>query len=231
LTEFSELEYSVYGQNFEGETGYDAPGVGFLDRHWKVALATVWGKIYKIAFYFESESTKTVTDVSADVWQYCQQRLGKPSEQREALYIWDTADGNVVLQFAKAGGTYTIHLFETSRAVRTFAPKSGSRPAEWRTVPADPKYWHPINKGFTQTNSKFMCSDCGAQFPLPACSGCGSETSQLGTSMGLPGVFCERCGSGCTSWTCPSCQQIHKTMLVFYFDAGAISVRKKRFWE
>jgi hypothetical protein len=34
--------------------------------------------VYKIALYFESESKNTVIDVSTDVMQYCQQRLGKP---------------------------------------------------------------------------------------------------------------------------------------------------------
>jgi hypothetical protein len=76
--------------------------------------------------------------------------------------------------------------------------------AEWRTVPAESGYWHPINRGFTQSNAKFMCSECGVQIPLPVCPDCGCDGSQLGTSMGLPGVFCEQCGSGGISWKCPS---------------------------
>jgi len=30
--------------------------------------------------------------------------------------------------------------------------------AEWRVVPAEPMYWHPINKGFNSKSAKFMCS-------------------------------------------------------------------------
>lgn len=231
LTEFSQAEYAIYGRSFEGEKNYNAPLLDFLKRRWKVALGTVGGKVYKIALYFESESKSTVIDVSTDVMQFCQERLGKPSEQQETVSIWDTPDGNVVLQFGKAMSTFQINLFETSRSVRTLPPTSDSHTAEWRTVPIETGYWHPINRGFTQRNAKFMCSECGTQIPLPVCSDCGCERSQLGKSMGLPGVFCEQCGTGGISWTCPHCSTAHKAMLVFYYDGVAIKVRKKRFWE
>jgi hypothetical protein len=78
--------------------------------------------VYKIALYFESESKNTVIDVSTDVMQYCQQRLGKPSEQQETVFVWDGSDGNVVVQFGKSGNTYLISLFQTSRNVRIFKP-------------------------------------------------------------------------------------------------------------
>lgn len=104
--------------------------------------------------------------------------------------------------------------------------------AEWRVVPSESKYWHPVNKGFNSHNAKYMCSECGAQFPLPRCVDCGAENSQLGkSSIGLPGVFCENCGMGEFTWTCPSCKKTHKTMVVFYYDAYAIQVRKKGFWD
>jgi hypothetical protein len=123
LTEFTETEYGVFGRQFDGEKNYNAPGIDFVKRRWKAALGTVRGTVYKIALYFESESKNTVIDVSTDVMQYCQQHLGKPSEQKETIFMWDTPDGNVVLQFGKVGSTYIINLFETSRNIRSFAPK------------------------------------------------------------------------------------------------------------
>ena len=123
LTEFSETEYSIYGRHFDGEKNFHAPGVDLINRHWNVDLGTVRGKVYKIALYFESESKNTIIDVSTDLLQYCQQKLGKPSDQQEMVYTWDTPDGNVIMKFGKAGTTYMINLFETSRNVRTFAPK------------------------------------------------------------------------------------------------------------
>jgi len=103
--------------------------------------------------------------------------------------------------------------------------------AEWRLVPIDRKYWHPVNKGFDRGNAKFMCLECGTQYPLETCPDCGCERSQLGTMMGLQGVFCESCGMGGYSWICPNCNTAHKTMLVFFYDAMLITPRKRRFWE
>jgi hypothetical protein len=123
LTEFSETEYSIFGRNFVGEKNFHAPGVQLLNRYWKVDLGTVNGKIYKIVFYFESENKSTVIDVSTELMQYCQQRLGKPTEQQQAIFTWVTADGNVIMQLDKVGTAYMITLFETSRAVRSFLLK------------------------------------------------------------------------------------------------------------
>lgn len=123
LAEFSDAEYLIYGRNFDGEKNFHAPGIDLVNRHWKLALGTVWGKVYKIALDFESESKNTVIDVSTDLMKYCQQKLGKPSEQQETVYVWDAPDGNVVMQFGKAGTTYMINLVETSRSVRGFAPR------------------------------------------------------------------------------------------------------------
>lgn len=123
LTEFSPAEYTIVGRTFEGERNYNAPGVDFVKRRWKVALGTVGGKVYKVVFYFESESKQTAIDASTDVMEYCQQRLGKPTEQREALFIWDTADGNVMLNLAGALHIYQINLIETSSSARTFTLK------------------------------------------------------------------------------------------------------------
>lgn len=109
--------------------------------------------------------------------------------------------------------------------------RPSARLADWRVVPPERKYWHPINKGFNFSNAKFVCPECGPDYPLRRCVDCGGENSQLGTSMSLPGVFCERCGNGSISWTCTQCQTAFKTMLVFHYDINSVQVRKKKFWE
>jgi hypothetical protein len=125
LTEFSETDYLIYGRNFDGEVNYHAPDVMIFNRQWKVDIGTVKGRVYKIAFYFESESRDTVIDVSADMVRYIQQKLGKPSEQNDTdfIWIWDTPDGNVLMQFGRVETTYMINLFETSRIVKSFLPR------------------------------------------------------------------------------------------------------------
>jgi hypothetical protein len=121
LAEFSRMEYEIYGRPFEGEKDYNGPEVDFAGRRWKVALGTVNGKVYKIALFFDSDDGKAATNAFTDMMQYCLQRLGKASEHRDDLFFWDTSDGNVVLQgVGKTMGTYSVNLFETSRAVRGF---------------------------------------------------------------------------------------------------------------
>jgi hypothetical protein len=105
LTKFSQAEYAAFVRRFEGEANYHAPAVDFVNRRWKVDIGTVGGKVYKIALYFESDSKDTVIDISTDVGQLCQQRLGPPSKPQETVFVWDTPDGNVVMQFGKVGST------------------------------------------------------------------------------------------------------------------------------
>lgn len=132
LVEFTATEYAIYGRHFDGERNYNAPKIGFVKRQWEVALGTVWDKVYKIALFFESESSATVNDVSTDVMQFCLQHLGSPSEEREDLIVWDASDGNVLLQFSKVADTYVINLFETSNAVRTFTREAPMTKASGR---------------------------------------------------------------------------------------------------
>jgi hypothetical protein len=122
LTEFSDTEYAIFGRHFDSEINFHAPEIKFINRQWKVDLGTVRGMVYKIALYFESDNKDTVTNVSADLMLYCQQLLGKPSQQNDLIYIWDTSDGNVVMQLGKVESTYMINLFETSRSVKSFKP-------------------------------------------------------------------------------------------------------------
>jgi hypothetical protein len=123
LTEFSAFEYTVMGRQFEGETNYNAPPVNFLNREWKLQLGTVNGKIYKIAPFLECENRKEADLATNDTLSYCKQKMGKPSEEKSGLVVWDTADGNVVLQPLDKAGLLGVALFLTSNAVRNFKRK------------------------------------------------------------------------------------------------------------
>ncbi len=98
---------------------------------------------------------------------------------------------------------------------------------EWRTVPAELKYWHLLNHGFNASNAKLMCSDCAVSTLLPPCPDCGHESGQLGTAMAFPGVFCEQCQQGFLAWKCRDCGASHKTRLLFYYDALSVKIGKK----
>jgi hypothetical protein len=83
-------------------------------------LSTVHGQICKIAVT-NSPSTKHKANLIAmEALQYCKERLGSPSEESAGRLIWDTKDGNVVLQNAELMGNFQIAIFLTSAAVRQF---------------------------------------------------------------------------------------------------------------
>jgi hypothetical protein len=130
LTEFSSSEYAAFENTFKGENKYNAPEIEFVKQRWQVTLGTVHGKIYKTAFFFNSDREFIFNETSSDVLKFCQQHFGKAPEQQEdeaaTVYIWDAADGNVIMQCGRLGSLYTIGLFQTSKNVNTFSPKGSS---------------------------------------------------------------------------------------------------------
>ena len=120
LVEFSATEYTSMGRQFKGEANYNAPSVTFLGRPWKLMLGTVHSKIYKIAPYLELKNKQDANPIAIEALRYCKEHLGKPSSPEIGLFIWDTTDGNVVLQTAEAADGVAINLFITSKEMRTF---------------------------------------------------------------------------------------------------------------
>jgi hypothetical protein len=111
----------VLPRQFESEVCYNVAPVWFLEHLWdSVALATVNGKIYKIApcavTYDLMEAEAIVKDV---VLFWALKQLPQPSIKSNSL-VWDAADGNVVFNQFKIGDECQIHLFLTSRAIRQF---------------------------------------------------------------------------------------------------------------
>jgi hypothetical protein len=120
LHEFSFDEYSTMGRTFEDGKNFNAPPEMFLDRHWKVMLGTVGGKVYKIAAYLEFHSKTEANPVAMQALNYCTEQLGKPTEEQTGLFVWDTTNGNVILQTGETAEGLAINLFETSSSVRQF---------------------------------------------------------------------------------------------------------------
>jgi hypothetical protein len=83
-------------------------------------LGTVDGQIYKIAPYLEFNDKREANPIALIALEYCKQEFGKPSSKRPSLFIWDTTDGNVILQTAETAEGLGINLFLTSNAVRNF---------------------------------------------------------------------------------------------------------------
>jgi hypothetical protein len=122
LVELSESEYTFFPKKFKGDKKYYAPSVKFLNFEWKLMLGTVDSKIYKIAPFIETDDKQYANSVSMAVLQYCRGLYGEPDKQETGLFIWDTADGNIVLQTVQVLDGFVINLFETSNQLRNFWP-------------------------------------------------------------------------------------------------------------
>ena len=118
LIEFSPDEYETMGRYFESEKNYNAPLVNFLGRTWHLKIGTAHGKIHKIAPYLVLTNKDEANSVALETLQFCNERLGKPADQRTGLFVWDTSDGNVILQTGETAEGNVIGVFLTSRSVQ-----------------------------------------------------------------------------------------------------------------
>jgi hypothetical protein len=126
LVEFSPAEYAAMGRQFEGEKIYNAPPTSFLGRSWNVNLQSVNGRICKIAPYLVLPNKERANPIAMDALQYCREQLGQPVEQKTGLFIWDTTNGNVILQTGETADGLVVSLFLTSHSIRNFARLRGA---------------------------------------------------------------------------------------------------------
>ena len=118
--EFSPGEYEVMGRQFVGENIYHAPDVEFVGKPWNLTLGIVQGRLYKIAPFLELGDKTEANEVAFRALTFCTERLGKPAEQRTGFFVWDTTDGNVILQTAECKDGFAVNLFLTARCASEF---------------------------------------------------------------------------------------------------------------
>jgi hypothetical protein len=120
LVEFTPTEYATMGRQFEGEKNYNAPPVSFLGHSWNVMLQSVNGQICKIAPHLVVPNKAQANPIAMSALQFCTAQFGPPIEQKTGLFLWHTADGNVVLQTGETADGLVVSLFLTSRSIRHF---------------------------------------------------------------------------------------------------------------
>lgn len=86
-------------------------------------LQTVNGSISKIATHILLSNKQDANQVAMETLHYCKELLGNPTEQQTGFFIWDTTDGNVILQTGELRDGFAIAFSLTSRSVRNFAKK------------------------------------------------------------------------------------------------------------
>jgi hypothetical protein len=110
--------------DFEGEeTAHCRPAI-FMDRLWDVVLATVNGRIYKIALQHKDLTPTEATEMARRIIEFCSEHQRQQPKRNGRFFIWDAADGNIVLHADISSSGATVNLFLTSSAVRTFAVRN-----------------------------------------------------------------------------------------------------------
>jgi len=120
LKEISSDEYDIFQKKFEREKIYKAPSINFLALTWDIMLGVVEGRIYKISSGYTTKDKNQANEAAMKALTYCKSKLGEPSEQQTGLFIWNTKDGNVILQTAATSEGFAVFLFSTSRRVKEF---------------------------------------------------------------------------------------------------------------
>lgn len=86
-------------------------------------------------------------------------------------------------------------------------------------------HWNPANHFFSKSNAKMVCTKCHREFPFEMkCEVCGASDFELGTALGMPGIFCRKCREGQLHWDCPNCGHREAFARGFFYDRSALKL-------
>lgn len=126
LKEFSDEEYFI-AENFgmkrilEDEKMFNGINVEFASIPWETTtIGSTEGKIYKICLQLNSTSKKSAKEVLNTVLKFINKEIGRYSEHPflSDKYIWDTAEGNILLHRMSKFNIHSVNIFFTSNIIR-----------------------------------------------------------------------------------------------------------------
>jgi hypothetical protein len=103
LKELTKNEYALFGRESLQEVIYHADPTEFLGHTWEMKIGAIEGKIYQLAAshtFDANNAEKEMAKFIRGVYEHCEGLLGTPTEETQGWYIWDTATGKVIFQFA-----------------------------------------------------------------------------------------------------------------------------------
>ena len=118
LTELTDQEYQYFPRQLRGEAIYHAAPTNFLGHRWDMMIGIVDGEPYKLGASLELEDQRQAVELIQLAFKACEVQLGTPTEEKQGLFVWDTADGNVILQTASIMGTVAVNIYVTSSSIR-----------------------------------------------------------------------------------------------------------------
>ncbi len=126
LKEFSEEQYFM-AENFgmmrilEDEKMFNGISLEFASIAWETTtIASTKGKIYKICLQLNSTSKKSAKEVLNTVVKFINKEIGRYNEHPflSDKYIWDTAEGNIILYSISKFNIHSVNIFFTSNIIR-----------------------------------------------------------------------------------------------------------------
>ena len=120
MVELSTEEYKIFPKTFQDEKIYKTPNVLFLGFSWDMMIGAVGKKIYKMNPGIVTKNEKLANEVSIKTLEYCKSKLGDPVDEKIGRVIWDTEDGNVILQTGETEEGFAIFLFIASREAKNY---------------------------------------------------------------------------------------------------------------
>ena len=126
LREFSEEEYFMaenYGmkRTLEDEKMFNGPVIEFASIPWETStIGSTKGKIYKICLQLNSTNKRSAKQILNKVVTYINREIGRYNEHRilSNRYIWDTAEGNIILYRMSKLNIHSVNIFFTSNIIR-----------------------------------------------------------------------------------------------------------------
>ena len=105
---------------FKGERIYNAPPANFAGTNWKIVLGAVDNRVYKVSALVVLDNRERRDTMWRNLNDLLRTSLGSPASAEANIVLWDTEDGNVVMNRADADGAYAVVLTLTSSAASSF---------------------------------------------------------------------------------------------------------------
>ncbi len=126
LEEFSEEEY-LMAENFglkrvlEDEKIFNGDSVEFASIPWDTStIGSTKGKIYKICLELNLTGKETAKKILNTVVEFINTEIGGYTKHplNSDKYIWDTAEGNIILYLISKFDIHSVNIFFTSNIIR-----------------------------------------------------------------------------------------------------------------
>ena len=105
----------------ENEKMFNGMCVEYANIPWETTtIASTKGKIYKICLQLTCTSKKCVKEKLNTIIKYINKEMGRYNEHPflSNKYIWDTAEGNIILYRMSKFNIHSINIFFTSNIIK-----------------------------------------------------------------------------------------------------------------